>query len=268
MKCLYEVQEIIEKGLPIHECLMEVVGNIHRGWQYPDKTRAKITYEGKVFVEEGWDETECLQKADLVIDEKIYGRIEVYYTSLSKHAGDNPFLPEEQKLLNTIASKISSYIFNKKLLTTLEIFKNEKDFYSSVHKDPDALLPVESDIHWVWRFEVATKIAEKLDFEKYGVEAFYLIGSAKNATSGPASDIDVLIHFRGNEDQKTILCEWFEGWSYGLDELNYCKAGCRTNGIIDLHIVTDRDIKNKDSFASMIGAVNDGARLIKKRAND
>ena len=268
MQCLYEVQEIIDKGLPIDECLMEIVRNIHRGWQYPDNTRARITYEDRVYLEEGWDETDWVQSTNLVIDDKIHGRIEVFYTDTENHVGDNPFLPEEQKLLNTIASKISSYIFNKKLLSTLEILKNEKGSYKAVRENPGAFLPVESDIHWVWRYNVAKRIAEKLDFDKYGVQAFYLIGSAKNATSGPASDIDILIHFRGSENQKKLLREWFEGWSYGLDELNYYKTGYRTNGIIDLHIVTDEDIKNRDSFASMIGAVNDGARLIRSRANE
>jgi hypothetical protein len=43
------------------------------------------------------------------------------------------------------------------------------------------------------------------------------------------------------------------------------KTGYKSDGLIDLHIVTDRDIENSDSFASMIGAVTDGARLIRKR---
>ena len=80
----------------------------------------------------------------------------------------------------------------------------------AVPGDPSGLLPVQPDVHWIWRNEMVNTIAEKLDFEKFGIEAFYLIGSTKNATSGPGSDIDILIHFAGNEVQKNELKAWFE----------------------------------------------------------
>ena len=41
--------------------------------------------------------------------------------------------------------------------------------------------------HWRWRFRMAQRIAADLDPQKFGVNAFYLIGSTKNATAGPAS---------------------------------------------------------------------------------
>lgn len=268
MKCLYMVQEIINRDPTINELLSDVVKQISRGWQYPNITRVKITYKGKVFVEEGWDETNWVHSANIIIDEKILGKIEVYYIESAKLIGISPFLPEEQKLLNTIASNISSFIYNKMLTATLEVLNNDKDSNVSFKEDSDSLLPIEADIHWRWRFDTAKLIADRLDFKKYGVKAFYLIGSAKNATSGPASDIDILLHFRGNDEQKKLLHEWFEGWSYGLDELNFYKTGHRVDGLIDLHLITDKDIENKDSFASMIGAVNDGARLLKSREND
>ena len=42
-----------------------------------------------------------------------------------------------------------------------------------------------SDDHWRWRFRMAQRIAAQLDPSKFGVKAFYLIGSTKNATAGP-----------------------------------------------------------------------------------
>ena len=38
--------------------------------------------------------------------------------------------------------------------------------------------------HWRWRFRMAQRIAADLDPRKFGVNAFYLIGSTKNATAG------------------------------------------------------------------------------------
>ena len=266
LKCLYKVNEIIKENLPIDKFLMEIVKHIWGGWQYPVILRAKIQFEDKVYKEEGWTETEWMQSADIIIDDKVSGKIEVFYTQFRKLIGNSQFLPEEQKLLNTIAAHIGTYIFNKRLIKTLETFEQENNDNEVKSEDDNELLSVLPDVHWKWRNEMAYKIAEKLDFDRFGVEGMYLVGSAKNATSGPASDIDILLHFRGNEFQKKELLAWFEGWSLCLSELNYMKTGYQSDGLIDLHLITDEDIARKDSFASMIGSVNDGARLIRKRS--
>ncbi len=54
-----------------------------------------------------------------------------------------------------------------------------------------------------------------------------------------------------------------EGWSLCLSEMNYLKTGYKTKGLIDLHIVTDEDIRHKTSFGVMIGNHTDGAKPIK-----
>jgi predicted nucleotidyltransferase len=94
------------------------------------------------------------------------------------------------------------------------------------------------------------------------VSGFYLIGSTKNATAGPASDIDILLHFRGNEDQSKDLMLWLEGWSRCLAEINFLRTGYRTEGLLDVHLVTDRDIAERSSFAVKIDAVTDPARKL------
>jgi pyruvate,water dikinase len=113
---------------------------------------------------------------------------------------------------------------------------------------------------WRWRLEMAAHLASHLDGDQFGVKGFYLFGSTKNATAGPASDIDILIHFVGNEDQKKLLNIWLEGWSLCLGEMNFLRTGYKTEDLLDVHIVTDEDIANKDSYASKIGAVTDAAR--------
>ncbi len=265
LKCLYRVSEIIRENLPVDDFLMEIVQHIWGGWQYPVHLRVKIEFEDRIFKEDGWLETEWRQSADIVIDDKAFGKIEVFYTQVKSWPGSSPFLPEEQKLLNTIAASISAYIFRKKLQQTMETLEKENEENLAPGCDASGLLPEQPDIHWIWRNEMVHIIAEKLDQERFGVEAMYLIGSTKNATSGPASDIDILIHFRGNEQQRRELTAWFQGWSLCLAELNYKKTGYVSDGLIDLHIITDLDIRENSSFASMIGAVTDGARLIRKR---
>jgi predicted nucleotidyltransferase len=95
---------------------------------------------------------------------------------------------------------------------------------------------------------------------RFGVQAMFVIGSTKNATAGPQSDIDLLVHFRGTEKQREDLMTWMEGWSLSLDEMNFQKTGLRSGGILDVHMVTDEDIAKRTSYAVKIDAVTDAAR--------
>jgi len=116
------------------------------------------------------------------------------------------------------------------------------------------------DEHWRWRYRMAQRIAEQLGAYQFGVKAFYLIGSTKNGTAGPRSDIDVLLHFQGTENQRRDLKLWLEGWSRCLAEMNYLRTGYQCEGLLDAQIITDMDIAERSSYAVKIGAVTDPAR--------
>lgn len=119
--------------------------------------------------------------------------------------------------------------------------------------------------HWQWRMRMAQQIASNIDPEQFGVVAVYVFGSTKNASAGPASDIDLLVHVRGSESQRRELLLWLDGWSKSLDEVNYLQTGYRTGGLLDIHIVTDEDIASHTSYASKIDAVTDAARPLSLR---
>ncbi len=131
-------------------------------------------------------------------------------------------------------------------------------------KDTDKISP---ENHWAWRLEMAEHIASNLDPKRFGVQAMYVIGSTKNATAGPESDIDLLIHFRGTKKQRFDLMTWLEGWSLGLDEMNFQKTGLKIDGILDVHLITDEDIAKKTSYAVKIDAVTDAARALRLKGN-
>ena len=114
---------------------------------------------------------------------------------------------------------------------------------------------------------MAEKLASQLDGEKFGVNGLYVFGSTKNATAGPGSDIDIIIHFTGNQTQKKELDNWLEGWSRALAEMNYVHTGYASEGLLDIHYVTDEDIQKKTSYAAKINAVTDPARQLKMKGS-
>lgn len=116
---------------------------------------------------------------------------------------------------------------------------------------------------WRWRYYMAEQLAAKLDPQLYGVKALYLIGSTSNGTANPGSDIDLLVHFQGTPEQKANLVTWLNGWSLCLAENNYLKTGYKMDGMLDVHIITDEDIKMKTSFAIKIGSTAEPAQQLK-----
>jgi len=264
LKSIYRVEEAIQLKLPVDQFFNEIIKLIPGGWQYPEICRVKITYNGSVYREPGWEESEWKQEAPIEIDEKVSGKIEIFYTAFRKMIIDTQFLPEEQKLLNTIASRISRYLFNLQLENTLNLLHNNT---IQEEQQPEHILPSSHDSHWIWRKKMAEIIVSKMDFEKFGVKGVYLIGSSKTAEAGPASDIDLLIHISDEPLLRIQLIAWMEGWSFCLSEMNYEKTGYHTDGLLDIHLVTDEDIKKKTSYAVMIGSPYNSAKPLKVKEN-
>ncbi|MCB2218810.1 MAG: nucleotidyltransferase domain-containing protein [Bacteroidetes bacterium] len=260
LKCIYRVEESVNKKLPVEDFLFDLLKRIPNGWQYPEICRVKITFEGNVYKEPHWEESEWKQEAPIIIDEQVLGKIEVYYIDFKKLHRDSQFLPQEQKLLHTIANRVSDYIFDRRLDNTIRILQQEID---SQDKAPQNILSASSDIHWQWRKKMAGLIANKMDFDRFGVKGVYLIGSTKTTEAGPASDIDLLIYIPELHESIPILKAWLEGWSLCLSEMNYQKTGFTSEGLLDVHFVTDEDIRNKTSYAVMIGSIENSAHPIK-----
>lgn len=108
--------------------------------------------------------------------------------------------------------------------------------------------------HWNWRLKKTFELGKKLDGKEYGVKALYLIGSTKSGKAGPSSDIDIIVHFDGTEEQKEMLLEWFESEEKELIRENVERTGVQINFLLDIHFITDNDIKRNTSWATHINS--------------
>ena len=122
------------------------------------------------------------------------------------------------------------------------------------------------DSYWRWRMYMAERIAAQLDGERLGVKAAYLIGSTNSGTAGPGSDIDLIIHVDQDSEKCALLKQWLDGWSKALAEMNYLKTGYNSEGLLDVHFITDEDLAKKSSFAAKIGAITDPALPLKLKS--
>ena len=138
----------------------------------------------------------------------------------------------------------------------------EGETQSRVAREP---LDLPTEEHWRWRLDMCERIASLIDPDRFGVVGMWVFGSTKNATAGSGSDIDLLVHFRGDDELRAQLLLWLEGWSLSLAHMNYLRTGYRTDGLLDVHIITDKDIEEKTSYAVKAEAVTDAARPLSIR---
>ncbi|GAB4316218.1 MAG: hypothetical protein Kow0074_04170 [Candidatus Zixiibacteriota bacterium] len=181
-------------------------------------------------------------------------------------------LPEYSHLANTIRlidipqttnGLCMRLLMNADLEEAVGILAEPQQHELPAFEPPEEDIQTPPDTHWRWRMQMCQRIAEQIDPERFGVVALYVIGSTKNANAGPASDIDLLIHIRGSDRQREELDLWLKGWSLCLDEMNYLQTGYRSDGLLDVHYITDEDIEKRTSYAVKIGAVTDAARPLK-----
>jgi predicted nucleotidyltransferase len=110
---------------------------------------------------------------------------------------------------------------------------------------------------------MAERIAARVDAERFGVRGMWVYGSTKNATAGPDSDLDLLVHFAGDEGQRREFLAWLEGWGRALTEAHFLRSGRRVEKLLDVELVSDEDIAGRRGVAAKIHAVTDDARPLR-----
>lgn len=122
--------------------------------------------------------------------------------------------------------------------------------------------------HWRWRLRMVEQMAARLSPARFGVKALYLFGSTNNASARPNSDINLLVHFVGTDQQRADLCAWLQGWSQSLAEINYLRTGYPSDELLDLHWITEEDVALQRGFAAKISTVTEPARPLPLKVDE
>jgi pyruvate, water dikinase len=111
LECLYKVEEAINNSEGSEKVFFkELIRIIPAGMQFSTICEVKIEYNSVSYQSEDFQDSEWRIKSDLLINKKYAGFIQVVYTQMIKSDSENQFLPEEEKLLETIASRISCWL--------------------------------------------------------------------------------------------------------------------------------------------------------------
>ena len=110
LNCLYQVAQCVVVETDMDRALGKIARIIPNGWQYTQKSCARITVKDNPFLSSNFFESDVFQKEDVFLEGQVVGKIEVFYDSSLGANQENPFLIEERNLLKGIANIISFYL--------------------------------------------------------------------------------------------------------------------------------------------------------------
>lgn len=113
LACLYEIAKILaDTQMAFPDMLQSILTVLPPAFQHPDKTGARLSVGDLTFATPGFAESPHKIREALMAQDKRLGTMEVVYRPAT--AVHDPFLPEERKLLRTIARQ-SAMMIEKKL---------------------------------------------------------------------------------------------------------------------------------------------------------
>ncbi|KPL07924.1 hypothetical protein AMJ86_02420 [bacterium SM23_57] len=116
---LYDLTQSLETSKDLHEWLALSCRKFPRAFQFPDIAQVRLKFGNKTFTSGNFRKYHCRITRDIELKDRVIGRIEVAYRTKAR------FLPEEKRLLATVARKIAAAVHRWELETELKASERE-----------------------------------------------------------------------------------------------------------------------------------------------
>jgi two-component system, NtrC family, sensor kinase len=111
LTCLYRIAQVMEHPQPSLDAVFQsVVDALPPAWQFPDLASARILLDNRRYETPDYRESRFKQSADLVVNGKRRGSVEVVYAGEKPELYEGPFLKEERRLIDTIARQVALFV--------------------------------------------------------------------------------------------------------------------------------------------------------------
>ncbi|MGE5610915.1 MAG: helix-turn-helix transcriptional regulator [Bacillota bacterium] len=121
LECLYFISNLRESHRhSIDHFLQGAVNYLPKAWQYPEYACARISDGTRQFISEGFQESRWRMAADVQVDGKPVGSVEVFYRKGVPVLPDGPFLKEESALIRAVAERVSTALADLKVENELQ----------------------------------------------------------------------------------------------------------------------------------------------------
>ncbi|HSA95425.1 MAG TPA: PEP/pyruvate-binding domain-containing protein, partial [Acidobacteriota bacterium] len=110
----------------------------------------------------------------------------------------------------------------------------------------------EDEDQYRWRLRMAERIAFYVGSQKWGVRGVYFIDPSEGQETDPASPIRLALTISAGGRQRKEVETWLHGWSLSLAEMNYFRTGFHSDGLLDVHYLSDEKIRSERDVAERL----------------
>ena len=203
LNCLYSISRLSSlPDISLPELIQRSVNLIPQAFQYPEITRCRVVFNEKTYVSEPFVPTRWKLMADIAIDGKLFGILEVYYIEERPEQEQGPFLIEERNLVNGITNILGSAVKRGESERGLALRNQIAEIFLTVSDD-------------VMFSKVLQVILEYMD-SKYGIFGYI---NESGALVCPSMTKNTLVQFQ-IPDKEIIFPkkEWNDIWGRAIKE--------------------------------------------------
>jgi len=125
LNCLYGLSKIVNRQeIPLEQIFQETVSLIRDAYKYPNAMCLRINFDGIQYKTDNFKKSELSRNTKIKAQGEDVGAIEVYHLGEKAKNGEEPFLKEEDDLLNAVAEWLGSIAERKKAEEKLRLFRN------------------------------------------------------------------------------------------------------------------------------------------------
>ncbi|MCU0243842.1 MAG: PEP/pyruvate-binding domain-containing protein [Acidobacteria bacterium] len=111
-----------------------------------------------------------------------------------------------------------------------------------------------------WRQRMAERVAYHCGGQRWGVRGVYYLDESEGGEIDPSAPIRLVLHFLGGGRQRKEIETWLQGWSLSLAEMNYFRTGFHSEGLLDVHFLTDEKVRGEKDVAARLKVASDAVR--------
>lgn len=159
LNCLYGLSKIVNRQeIPLEQIFQETVSLIRDAYRYPNAMCVRINFDGIQYKTDNFKKSELSRQTQIKAHGENVGAIEVYHLGGNVKNGEEPFLKEEDDLLNAIAEWLGSIAERKKAEEQLRLFRN------LIERSNDCIFAVEPK--WGRFLDVNTRACDSLGYTR------------------------------------------------------------------------------------------------------
>ena len=110
LRCQYAIaQELAHPEADVDSLMQAVVRILPSGFMHPELARATLLRNGHIYGSTDWENAQFVVSAELYCNGSNVGSLKVFYDE-ALNSADDPFLPEERTLLQSVAQRLGEAI--------------------------------------------------------------------------------------------------------------------------------------------------------------